>query len=375
MPGMQPQHCKEERSWPPSHRPFASMVLLLPFASFLHTLAFRPMVAFLLRRFAGIVLVLLCVVTITFCMIRLAPGSPFDRDRKIAPAIERQLRLKYRLEGPEGRAAGRAFAEKLGCGPAGQGTFGDAGSFVQQYLDYLCDILHGDLRISIQYRNRSVNEILEQTFPVSLTLGSLAFVIATTAGVWLGVFAAVRHNSALDAGAMLAALVAISVPTFVTGPLCVLVFALDLGILPVGGWGTASTMIMPALVLAAPYVAYIARLMRSSMLEVLGQDYIRTARAKGLPERLVVYKHALKVGILPVISFLGPLAANLLTGSVVVESVFNIPGMGGFFVNSVLNRDGFLLGGVVIVYCVLLVLLNLVVDVAYSLLDPRVQLA
>ena len=333
------------------------------------------MAAFLFRRLAGLALVLLCVVTITFCMIRLAPGSPFDRDRKIAPAIERQLRLKYHLEGPAGRADGRALAGKLGLGPGGQDALGDAGSFLQQYFDYLRDLLRGDLRISIQYRNRTVNEILAQTLPVSLALGSLAFLVATTAGVWLGVFAAARHNGAFDAGAMFAALVAISVPAFVTGPLCVLVFALKLGVLPVGGWGTASAVVMPALVLAAPYVAYIARLMRSSMLEVLGQDFIRTARAKGLPERAVVYKHALKVAILPVISFLGPLAANLLTGSVVVESVFNIPGMGGFFVNSVLNRDGFLLGGVVIVYCLLLVLLNLVVDVAYTRLDPRVSFA
>ena len=332
------------------------------------------MAAFLLRRFAALVLVLFCVVTITFCMIRLAPGSPFDRDRKIAPAIERELRLKYHLEGPAGRAAGQALGARLGLGAAGQGSLGDAGSFLQQYVDYLRDLLHGDLRLSIQYRNRSVNEILAQTLPVSLLLGSLAFLVACTAGVWLGTFAAVRHNGPFDAGAMFAALLAISVPTFVTGPLCVLVFALELGVLPVGGWGSAASVVMPALVLAAPYVAYIARLMRSSMLEVLGQDFVRTARAKGLPERTVVYKHALKVGILPVVSFLGPLAANLLTGSVVVESVFNLPGMGGFFVNSVLNRDGFLLGGVVIVYCVLLVVLNLVVDVAYTLLDRRVQL-
>jgi oligopeptide transport system permease protein len=142
----------------------------------------------------------------------------------------------------------------------------------------------------------------------------------------------------------------------------------------VGGWGTAASIVMPALVLAAPYVAYIARLMRSSMLEVLGQDYIRTARAKGLPERTVIYKHALKAAILPVVSFLGPLAANLLTGSVVVERIFNIPGMGEFFVNSILNRDGFLLGGVVIVYCALLVGMNLLVDVAYTLLDRRIAL-
>ena len=273
-------------------------------------------------------------------------------------------------DGPPGRRLARGSASA----PEKQGELGNAGSFLQQYVDYLRDLLHGDLRLSIQYRNRSVNEILAQTLPVSLTLGALAFLIATTAGVWLGVFAAVRHNGAFDAGAMFGALLAISVPTFVTGPLCVLVFALKLGVLPVGGWGTAASVVMPALVLAAPYVAYIARLMRSSMLEVLGQDFVRTARAKGLPERTVVYKHALKVGILPVVSFLGPLAANLLTGSVVVESVFNLPGMGGFFVNSVLNRDGFLLGGVVIVYCLLLVVLNLVVDIAYTLLDRRVQL-
>ena len=246
---------------------------------------------------------------------------------------------------------------------------------LQQYRDYLWDLLHGDLRLSTKYLNWSVNEIIGLTFPVSLCLGSLAFLLATTTGVWLGTVAAVRHNTVLDAGAMFAALVAISVPTFVTGPMCILVFALELGILPVGGWGSARSLVLPSLVLAAPYVAYIARLKRSSMLEVLNQDFIRTARAKGLSGSATLSQHALKVAILPVVSYLGPLAANLLTGSVVVETVFNIPGMGGFFVNSILNRDGFLLGGVVIVYCVLLVSLNLATDVAYKLLDPRVQLA
>jgi oligopeptide transport system permease protein len=304
------------------------------------------MAAFLLRRFAAMAFVLFCVVTITFFMIRSAPGGPFDRERKLPPSIERELLRKYKLDGP----------------------------LWHQYADYLVDLTHGDLRISTKYLNRSVNEIIAQTFPVSMTLGALAFLIATTAGVWLGTFAAVRQGSGFDAGAMLAALLAISVPTFITGPLCVLIFALKLGVLPVGGWGTAASIVMPALVLAAPYVAYIARLMRSSMLEVLGQDYIRTARAKGLPERTVIYKHALKAAILPVVSFLGPLAANLLTGSVVVERIFNIPGMGEFFVNSILNRDGFLLGGVVIVYCALLVGMNLLVDVAYTLLDRRIAL-
>ncbi len=324
-----------------------------------------PFAFFLLRRLAALVLVVFCVVTITFFMIRLAPGGPFDRERKVTASVERAERLKYHLEGPEGR----------GFGPKGRARLGEAGSIFQQYADYLRDLLHGDLRLSTKYLNRTVNEIIAQTLPVSLLLGTLAFLIATIAGVWLGSFAAVRHNGAFDAVAMFAALLAISVPTFVTGPLGILIFALKLGVLPAGGWGTASSVIMPAVVLAAPYVAYIARLMRSSMLEVLGQDFVRTARAKGLSENAVVYRHALKVAILPVVSYLGPLAANLLTGSVVVETVFNIPGMGGFFVNSILNRDGFLLGGVVIVYCVLLVGLNFVTDVAYRLLDPRVQLA
>ena len=333
------------------------------------------MLVFLLRRFVSLALVLFAVVTVVFFMIRLAPGGPFDRERKVSVNIERAQLLKYHLDGPEGRADGRALAVRLGLGPDAQETFGGAGSLLQQYGGYVGDLLHGDLRTSTKYLGRSVREILAQTLPVSLVLGSLAFLVACTAGVWLGTFAAVRHNGPFDAGAMFAALLAISVPTFVTGPLCILVFALDWGVLPVGGWGTAASIVLPALVLAAPYVAYIARLMRSSMLEVLGQDFVRTARAKGLPESAVVYRHALKVAILPVVSYVGPLAANLLTGSLVVESVFNIPGMGGFFVNAILNRDAFLLGGVVIVYCLLLVVLNFVTDVVYQALDPRVQLS
>jgi oligopeptide transport system permease protein len=172
---------------------------------------------------------------------------------------------------------------------------------------------------------------------------------------------------------MLTALLAISLPSFVIGPILILVFSLELRWLPVGGWGSPAQMILPAITLAAPYVAYIARLMRSSMLETLNQDFVRTARAKGLPERIVLWKHALRVAILPVVSFLGPLAAHLLTGSIVVETIFNIPGAGGFFVNSILNRDGFLLGGVVIVYCVILVVFNMLVDLAYTVLDRRIR--
>jgi len=305
-----------------------------------------PMVAYTLRRLAAMLLVLFCVVSATFLLIRLSPGGPFDAERKIPEAIEKQLLAKYKLDG----------------------------SLWQQYSGYIADLVRGDLRLSTKYRNRTVNEILAQTLPVTFALGAAAFLVATLAGVWLGSYAAMHHHRLGDTGAMLAALLAISLPSFVIGPLAILVFSLWLGWLPVGGWGGLSHLILPTLVLAAPYIAYIARLMRSSMLETLNQDFIRTARAKGVTERTVLYKHALRVAILPVVSYLGPLAANLLTGSIVVETIFNIPGAGGFFVNSILNRDGFLLGGVVIVYCVLLVLFNLVVDIAYTLLDRRISL-
>lgn len=304
------------------------------------------MLAFLFRRFLSLLLVLFCVVSLTFFLVRLAPGGPFDRERKIPPQIEKQLLAKYKLDGP----------------------------LLQQYRDYLADLLHGDLRLSTKYRSRTVNELLAQSLPVSATLGLTAFLIATVAGVWLGCWAAVRHHTAADTGAMFAALFAISVPTFVIGPLLILVFALKIPVLPVGGWNGPASLVLPAITLASPYVAYIARLMRTSMLETLAQDFVRTARAKGLAPARAIYKHALKVAILPVVSFLGPLAANLLTGSIVVETIFNIPGAGGFFVNSIQNRDGFLLGGVVIVYCALLVAMNLLVDVLYTFLDPRIKL-
>jgi oligopeptide transport system permease protein len=210
--------------------------------------------------------------------------------------------------------------------------------------------------------------------PVSVTLGGIAFCLATSIGVFLGCLAASYQHSWIDRSAMLGALVAISLPSFVIGPLLVLIFAIYFPLFPVGGWGNLQSLILPSITLAAPYAAYIARLTRASMLEVLTQDFVRTARAKGLPESQVVYKHALRVAILPVVSFLGPLAANLLTGSIVVESIFSIPGAGGFFVNSVLNRDGFLLAGVVIVYCALLVLFNLVADILYGVLDRRIIL-
>jgi oligopeptide transport system permease protein len=304
------------------------------------------MIWFIAKRALGLVVVLFCVITVTFFLVRLMPGGPFDQERKLSPHIEKELLAKYKLDGP----------------------------LSQQYVDYLGDLLHGDLRLSTKYRNRSVNEILRDCLPVSALLGGIAFCISAVAGVALGALAAARQHTWIDRSAMFAALFAISLPSFVIGPLLVLLLAIYIPLFPVGGWGTIQSLILPSITLAAPYTAYIARLTRGSMLEVLTQDYVRTARAKGLSERKVIYKHALRVAILPVVSFLGPLAANLLTGSIVVESIFSIPGAGGFFVNSVLNRDGFLLAGVVIVYCTLLVVFNLVVDIVYGFLDRRIVL-
>jgi oligopeptide transport system permease protein len=304
------------------------------------------MIRFIAKRMLGLAAVLFCVVSITFFLIRLMPGGPFDRERKLPEQIEKALLAKYKLDGP----------------------------ILNQYFGYLGDLLHGDLRLSTKYRDRSVNEILADALPVSATLGVIAFVLAAVGGVFVGSLAASYQHSWIDRSAMLGALFAISLPSFVIGPLLILIFAIDSQLLPVGGWGNWKSLILPSITLAAPYAAYIARLTRASMLEALTQDFVRTARAKGLPESQVVYKHALKVAILPVVSFLGPLAANLLTGSIVVENIFSIPGAGGFFVNSVLNRDGFLLGGIVIVYCVLLVLFNLVVDILYGWLDRRIVL-
>jgi len=219
-----------------------------------------------------------------------------------------------------------------------------------------------------------VRDLLVQTLPISATLGVAAFLLASVGGVWLGSIAAVRHHTPADTGAMLAALFLISIPNFVVGPVLILVFAVKLRLFPVGQWMSWSSLVLPAITLAGPYIAYVARIMRTSMLEVLNQDFVRTARAKGLSESRVIFQHALKVAILPVVSYLGPLAANLLTGSIVVETIFNIPGAGPFFINAILAQDVFLLEGVVIVYCVLLVMLNLVVDVAYTWLDRRIRL-
>ena len=305
------------------------------------------MLAFTLRRFLGMIAVLWCVVTITFLLVWIAPGDPFARERNIPEAIEKQLKARYKVDGPKW----------------------------QQYTDYLGDLLHGDLRLSMKYRDRSVNQLLADGMPVSATLGLTALLLSTTAGIWLGSLAAVRQHTWVDTGAMFTALALISIPTFVTGPLFALVFGIWFGWLPVGGWTSWASLVLPAVTLAGPYTAYIARLMRSSLLEVLAQDFIRTARAKGVSESRAVYSHALKVAVLPVVSFLGPLAANLLTGSIVVETIFNIPGTGPYFIQSILSGDRYLLLGVTISYCALLIVMNFLTDIAYTWLDRRIHVA
>jgi oligopeptide transport system permease protein len=304
------------------------------------------MFAFFTRRLAAMCGVLFCVLTLTFLLLRLSPGGPFTRERKLPAVIEKQLMAKYRLDGP----------------------------LWQQYLDYLADVARGDLRLSTKYRDRPVRELLAQSLPVSALLGGTAFVWAVGMGVWLGSIAAIRRGTLADTGSMLLALGLISVPTFVTGPVLVLLFALHCGWFPAGGWNSPASLWLPALALAGPATASIARLTRTSLLETLEAPFLRTARAKGVSERRLLYVHALKIALLPVVSYLGPLAANLLTGSIVVESIFNLPGTGSFFVNAILNRDVFLLGGVVLVYCVLLVGMNLLVDLIYSWLDPRIRI-
>ncbi len=304
------------------------------------------MLSFLLRRAFSSVIVIFCVISITFVLARITKGGPFDKEKEPPPHIKEALLTRYKLNG----------------------------SVWEQYTAYVGSLVRFDLGLSTRYRDWRVSELLRQKMPNSFALGSLAFVIASCAGVLLGSLAAMKKDTWTDRAAMFGALLSISIPSFISGPFLIAVVALGLGWLPVGGWGTLQQMILPAICLAAPYIAYVARLMRNSLLDVLKSDFLRTARAKGLTETQAVARHAVKVAILPVVTFLGPLAAHLLTGSMIVESVFNISGAGMIFVNSIQNRDVFLLGGAVIVYCALLVLFNLFVDVLYTLLDKRIKL-
>jgi oligopeptide transport system permease protein len=302
-------------------------------------------VGYIVRRVAGFVPVLFVIISLAFFMMRLAPGGPFDQERALPPQVRANIEARYHLDEPLSR----------------------------QYLRYLGDVLRGDLGPSFRYPDRSVNELLGLGFPVSLALGLCGLGVALLLGGTSGIVAALRRNSLLDYLSMSFALGGVSVPNFVLGPILMLIFALWLGWLPVAGWGTWRHLILPSLTLGTFYAAYIARLTRAGMLEVIGQDFIRTARAKGLRDAAVVLRHALPSAILPVVTYLGPASAAILTGSVVVETIFSIPGIGRYFVGSALNRDYTMVLGTVVFYSALLLVLNLVVDVLYAYLDPRVQ--
>ncbi len=302
--------------------------------------------AIIIRRLLAAIPVLFIIVSLTFVLMHNAPGSPFSTDRHIPAPILAELEKKYHLHG----------------------------SFWRQYGDYLRDLAHGDLGLSTQYRNRTVNEIIAQSLPVSMVLGALAYALALSTGIVLGGLAAVRHHRAGDRVVVLLALLGISVPNFVLALLFIRVFAINLRLLPVAGWGSLDQLVLPAICLAVPFVAAITRITRGSLLEVLRLDYIRTARAKGLSESAVLFRHALKVAVLPVIGYSGPAIAGVLTGSIIVETIFGIPGIGPFFVNSVLNRDPFMTCGVVLVFGLFLILCNLIADILYFVVDRRVTL-
>jgi oligopeptide transport system permease protein len=305
------------------------------------------MLKFTVRRFLGAIPTLLILIGLAFCLIRLAPGGPFDSERQLSPEVEANLRQAYHLDEPLYRQFGR----------------------------YIGNLARGDFGPSFQYRDFSVTELIRSGFPVSLRLGSLAMLLAFVVGVLAGTFAASRQNSAADHAVMTASMTGISIPNFVLAPILILVFAVHLNWLPAGGLGDggAAHLVLPVIALALPQVAYIARLTRGSMIEVLRSNFIRTARAQGLSERTIIYRYALKPALLPVISYLGPATAAVITGSVVIEQIFGVPGLGRYFVQGALNRDYTLVMGVVVFYGALIIVFNFFVDVVYGWLDPRLK--
>ena len=304
------------------------------------------MLRFITSRFLQSLLALFLVITATFFMIRFVPGGPFTAEKAVTPEILRNLEAHYGLDKP----------------------------LWQQYLDYLRRLAHGDLGPSFKYSNRTVNEIIADKVPVSAELGAIALGFALLLGITLGTLAAVRRNTWIDYTASTFGMIGISIPTFVVGPLLVLVFAIYLGWFNASGWYGPLDRVLPALVLGLAYAAPISRLTRGGMLEVLNQDFIRTARAKGASEFRVVTRHALRGGLLPVVSYLGPAVAGILTGSFVVETIFQIPGIGREFVNSVSNRDFTLIIGTVVLYATLIMALNLAVDIVQAWMNPKVRL-
>jgi oligopeptide transport system permease protein len=298
------------------------------------------------KRILSAIPTLFMIVTLAFFLIRLAPGGPFDSERPVPAEIAANLDQAYHLDEP----------------------------LVLQYVRYVWNVLHGDFGPSFKYLDYSVTELIRSGFPVSLRLGGLAIIFACFVGVLLGSLAALRQNSWLDHAVMSLAMTGIVIPNFVVAPLLALVFGVFLQWLPVGGWGGGDIRhsILPVMALSLPQIAYIARLTRASMIETLNSLYIRTARAKGLSAGLILRRHAVRAALLPVISYLGPATAAIITGSVVIEQIFGIPGIGRHFVQGALNRDYTLVMGVVVFYGTLIIVLNLLVDLLYAWLDPRI---
>jgi oligopeptide transport system permease protein len=304
------------------------------------------MLRFIARRVLELIPVLFIIATVTFFMIRMAPGGPFDSEKNTTPEIRKAIEAYYGLDKP----------------------------LFEQYLKVIKGYLQGDLGPDYKYPNRSVRELILGAFPVSLELGCLALAIALAIGITAGLIAAIRQNSLLDYSAMSLSMIGICLPTFVMGPVLALVFAIHLQWFNVSGWDFARDRVLPAMTLGFYYAAYVARLTRGGMLEILSQDFIRTARAKGASTAQILFKHALRGGIAPVVSFLGPAAAGIITGSFVVETIFGIPGLGRFFITSAFNRDYTLVLGTVLFYATLIVFFNLAVDIVLVWLNPKLKL-
>lgn len=303
------------------------------------------MLAFLLKRIATTIPTLFIIVTIAFFMIRMAPGGPFDSERPVPAEIAANLDTVYHLND----------------------------SLVKQYTSYVTRLLHGDFGPSFKYQDYSVTELISKGFPVSLQLGLGAMLLALSVGIFLGTTSALNQNTATDYSIMFVSMTGITIPNFVMAPLLALVFGVMLGWFPVAGWGGWKHMVLPIITLALPMIASVARMTRASLIETLNSPYICTAKAKGLPLHLILVRHASRETLLPILSWLGPAIAGVVTGSVVIEQIFGLPGIGRYFVNGALNRDYTLVMGVVVFYGVLIVVMNLIVDILYRLFDPRIR--
>jgi oligopeptide transport system permease protein len=303
------------------------------------------MIVLILKRALYAIPVLWAVATITFMLVRVVPGGPFDAEKNLPPEIVANIKAKYHLDKP----------------------------VMEQYFLYLGRLAHGDLGVSYKYVNRTVNDILADALPVSIQLGSLALSVAVVIGIPLGTIAAVCRGTAADFAAIALSTVGISIPSFLMGALLIYIFGIWLKILPVGLWESGRHMILPALTLSFLPTAYVARLTRASVLEVLQKDWVRTARSKGLSAKRTIIKHVLRNSLIPVATILGPLTAILITGSFTVEYIYAIPGMGRFFITAVINRDYDLIMATSLIFAIILIATNTVVDIAYTVLDPRIR--